>query len=161
MRLLRTRKQPAAAARREGVTSVEVALTLPIFAVLLAGLMEFGHYFMVVHMLNAAARKGAHYGSYEGVTNQQVIDRVNGVVSAAFATSKATVIVKDASVFDTTTVNPDTVNYSSLPAINLPDADTSHCFLVQVSVPYDNVALLPPFWITNGTVIGRAVMRHE
>ncbi len=158
MRSLRTtRTQPA----RRGATAVEVALTLPIFGILLAGLMEFSHYFMVVHTLNAAARSGANYGSYAGVTNDQVIAKVNGVVSGVFSTSKATVIVKDAATFDTTTVNPQTLNYNTLPAIDLSKAATSKPFLVQVSVPYNDVALLPPWWIKNATVTGRAVMRHE
>jgi Flp pilus assembly protein TadG len=154
----RSKHKPA---NRDGATAVEVALTLPIFAILLAGLMEFSHYFMVVHTLNAAARSGANLGSYAGVTNDAVITKVNGVVKGAFATSKATVIVKDASVFDTSTVDPDTLNYNSLPAINLSQAGTSDPFLVQVSVPYDDIAILPPWWIKNATVTGRAVMRHE
>lgn len=160
MRLL-TRRPARSHARREGATTVEVALILPIFAVLLAGLMEFSHYFMVVHMLNAAARQGAHLGSFQGVTNTQVTTKVNSIVGAAFNISKATVIVKDASVFDTANVNPSTLNYTTLPSVDLTQSKTSDIFLVQVTVPYDNVALLPPFWIKGATVTGRAVIRHE
>lgn len=155
-RILRRRETP-----RDGTTAVEVALTLPIFGILLAGLMEFSHYFMVVHMLNGAARRGALLGSYEGTTNTQVIDKVKTVVAGALNSGNATVSVKDASVFDTANVDPSTLNYNSLPDVNLPSLDTTDCFLVQVSVPYDDVALLPPFWIKNATVTGRAVMRHE
>lgn len=155
-RILSRRAKP-----REGTTTVEVALTLPIFGILLAGLMEFSHYFMVVHMLNGAARRGALLGSYEGTTNTQVINKVQTIVSAALNTANATVSVKNAAVFDTANVNPNTLNYNSLPDVNLPSLDTTDCFLVQVAVPYDNVALLPPFWIKNATVTGRAVMRHE
>lgn len=147
--------------RRDGTSAVEVALTLPIFGVLLAGLMEFTHFYMVVHMLNAAARQGAHLGSYQGVTNAQVTTTVQRVVSAAFNTPKATVIVRDASAFDAANVNPKTLNYNALPAVDLTKCKTSDCFLVQVTVPYDDVALLPPFWIKGATVTGRAVMRHE
>lgn len=155
-RILRRRAAP-----RDGTTAVEVALTLPVFGILLAGLMEFSHYFMVVHMLNGAARRGALLGSYEGTTNTQVIDKVKTVVAGALNSGNATVSVKDASVFDTANVNPSTLNYSTLPDVNLPTLDTTDCFLVQVSVPYNDVALLPPFWIKNATVTGRAVMRHE
>ncbi len=155
------RRHSRSTTRRDGATTVEVALTLPIFGILLAGLMEFGHYFMVVHTLNAAARQGAHLGSFQGVTNSQVTTKVNAVVSAAFNTTNATVMVRDGSVFDTSNVNPETLNYNTLPAIDLTTAKTSDCFLVQVTVPYDNVALLPPFWIQGATVTGRAVMRHE
>ena len=146
--------------RRDGATTVEVALTLPVFGILLAGLMEFSHYFMVVHTLNGAARRGALLGSYEGVTNSQVTAKVNAIVSAAFNTSNATVIVKDGSVFDTANVNPNTLNYTTLPAIDLTQAETTDCFLVQVSVPYDNVALLPPFWKLVGILQLRAIQRR-
>ncbi len=146
---------------RDGATTVEVALTLPIFGMLMAGLMEFSHYYMVVHTLNAAAREGALLGSYQGTTNTQVSTKVNGIVAAAFNTSKSTTSVKDAKVFDTAGVNPSTVNYNTLPSLDLTQCKTADSFLVQVTVPYDNVALLPPYWIKGATVTGRAVTRHE
>lgn len=147
--------------RRDGTATVEVALTLPIFGLLLAAMMEFTHFFMVVHMLNGAARRGALLGSYEGTTNTEVVSKVQSVVSAAFNTTNAAVLIRDASVFDQAGVNPNSVNYNALPPMDLTQAETTDCFLVQVSVPYDDVALLPPFWIKNATVTGRAVMRHE
>lgn len=146
---------------RRGVTMVETALILPVFALFLASLMEFGHFFLVRHMTNAAARKAANYGCAEGVTNTQVEDMAKSVIGAAYNASKAIVIVRDASVFDTANVNPATLSYDSLPAITLANADTSQFFLVQVKVPYNDIALLPPFWLKNVTVTGRFVMRHE
>lgn len=155
------RKKRPATPHRDGAVTVEMALILPIFAILLAGLMEFSHYFMVVHSLNAAARKGALQGSFTGVTNSQVTQIVDQVVQAAFSTSAATTLIKDGKVFDTSTVDPNTMDYSSLPNADVSKLDTGDCFLVQVSVPYNDVALLSPFWIKNATVTGRAVMRHE
>ena len=146
---------------RDGATAVEVALTLPIFGILLAGLMEFSHYFMVVHTLNAAARKGAHYGSYQGITNAQVTSQVQTTVGAAFAATKATISICDGSSFDTSNFNASTANYNTLPTVDLTQCKTGANFIVQVSVPYNNVALLPPWWIQGATVTGRAVMRHE
>jgi Flp pilus assembly protein TadG len=58
--------------RRRGSTAVEVALTLPIFIMFLAALMEFGHVLFVSHMLKAAAKSGARYGSTDGITTAQV-----------------------------------------------------------------------------------------
>jgi hypothetical protein len=123
--------------------------------------MEFGHFYLVTHMLNSAARQGAHLGSFEGVTTQQVEAKVKQVVQAAINSSKATVLVKNGSVFDTSNVNPGSINYASLPAMNLSTAKTGDCFIVQVQVPYSQVSLLPPFWIKGKTITGRAVMRHE
>lgn len=146
---------------RRAALSVEFALVLPIMGMLLAALMEFGHFYMVVHTLNAAARRGAHLGCHENITTAQVEDRVRGIVGSAVAATAATVRVADASVFDSANMNPSTVNYSTLPTVELSTRKTGDCYMVQVTVPYDNVALLPPFWLKGRTVIGRAVMRHE
>jgi len=155
------RKSSTHQRQRRGVTTVEVALTLPIFAIFLAALMEFNHCFMVSHLLKAAAKSGARFGSTEGGTVQQVQARVQQLVGAAFPSSKATVIVRDASVFDTANFNAAKVSYSSLPTIDLAKAESGHLFLVQVTVPYDQVALLPPFWVKGRTVTGQSVIRHE
>lgn len=140
---------------------VETAIIMPVFVLFLASLMEFGHYFLVRHMTHAAARKAANFGCAEAVTNTQVEDKAKQVIGAAYNASKATVIVRDASVFDTPSVNPATLNYDTLPAITLASAKTSQFFLVQVKVQYKDVALLPPFWLSAATITGRSVMRHE
>lgn len=146
---------------RGGALTVETALVLPVLGILLAGLMEFGHYFMVLNTLNSAAREGVQIGCYEEVTSAQVAAKINKVVAAALNVSQVTVSVRDGSVFDTANVNPANINYETLPLKEVSTCKRGDCFLAQVSVPYNNVALLPPFWLKNKTVIGRAVMRHE
>lgn len=147
--------------RREGAYTVETALTLPVLGILLAGLMEFGHYFLIVHTLNSAARFGAQVGCYEEVTSAQVTAKVQQIVGSALNTGQVTVSVRDASIFDTANVNASTADYDNLALKEVSTCKRGDCFLVQASVPYDNVALLPPFWLKNRTVVGRAVMRHE
>ncbi len=123
--------------------------------------MEFGHVIFVSNMLKAAAKSGARYGATVGVTNAQVTARVQQIVGSAFNATKATVLVRSASVFDTSNVTPSTINYNSLPAIDLTQANQGDLYIVQVTVPYNSVALLPPFWVKNRTVTGQSVMRHE
>ena len=147
--------------RRCGSSAVEVALTLPIFIMFLAALMEFSHVFMVSHMLKAAAKAGARYGSAPGVTTAQVQAKVQQIVTSSIKAGKATIAVKNAAVFDTATVNPSSIKYTSLPAIELSSAAQGDLFVVQVTVPYDQVALLPPFWVKGRTVTGQSVLRHE
>jgi Flp pilus assembly protein TadG len=153
--------RPAPPVSHRGVTIVETALIMPIFVLFLAALMEFGHFFLVRHMTNAAARKAASYGCAEGITSTQVINKAKEVINAAYNANKATIIVRDASVFDSTSVNPSSLNYDGLPSITLESAETSQFFLVQVKVNYKDVSILPPFWLSGATVIGRSVMRHE
>ena len=152
------RSEPLAG--RRGAVTVEVALTLPVFAIFLAGLMEFGHVFMVSNTLNAAARSGARLGAVEGVTTSQVLSRVNTVVSKTFPSGKATAIVRDASVFDTAGVNPTTINFDTLPSKDLSTAKTGDLFAVQVRVSYTSVAL-PPYWFNGQNITGMALVRHE
>jgi Flp pilus assembly protein TadG len=147
--------------RRCGTTAVEVALTLPIFIMFLAALMEFSHAMFVSHMLKAAAKSGARYGSTDGVTTAQVQDKVQQILNSSIKPGKASILIRDASVFDTANVNASTINSSTLPNVELSTIEQGHLYIVQVTVPYSQVALLPPFWVKNYTVSGQSVLRHE
>jgi hypothetical protein len=116
---------------------------------------------MCTATLTAAAKDGARFGSLDGVTTQQVIDRVKARVNAAFRSTNATVLVKDAATYESAGTNPANVNVSNLPSIELNDADTRHLFIVRITVPYNQVAIMPPFWAKNLTLHGDSVMRHE
>ncbi|QDT52838.1 TadE-like protein [Caulifigura coniformis] len=144
-----------------GATIVETAIVLPVFLTFLFGVIEFGHAFMCNATLTAAAKDAARYGSVDGVTSQQVIDRVKARINGAFKSSKATVLLKDAATYELTTTNPSTVNVSNLPNIELSTTDSRHLFIVRVTVPYDQIAIMPPFWARGLTLHGDSVMRHE
>ena len=77
------------------------------------------------------------------------------------APGDATVLIKDGSDFDTPGFDPTGLNYAALPNIEVEDADPKQLFIVRIEVPYNDVAILPPFWIKNITLSGQAVMRHE
>lgn len=145
---------------RSGAYIVEFSLVVPVFVMLLVGIMEFGHAYMVVATINGAAKAGARLGGIEGVTTQQVRDRVSQTVSTAIRTSNATIHVKDATVFDTDPL-AENVDYAALPDIELASATERQLFVVRVEVPYNDVALLPPFWIKDFRLVGQSVMRHE
>lgn len=147
--------------RRRGTSAVEVALTLPVFIMFLAAMMEFGHAMFVSHMLKAAAKSGARYGSTDGVTTAQVQAKVQQIIASSMKASAVTVLIRDASVFDTANVTPSTINYANLPNVELSNIDQGHLYIVQVSVPYSQVALIPPYWVKNYTVTGQSVLRHE
>jgi len=137
-----------------------VAVTLPVFLVFAVGLMEFGHAMMVVNSLDNAARRAARYGAVDGITTAQTTTRAQSLMSSSIRVVP-TVLVKDASVFDTAGYNATSINVSSLPNKELSTASDDQMFIVRISVPYNNVALLPPFWVKNITLTGQAVMRHE
>ena len=156
-----TTPNPKRPLRRRGSSAVEVALTMPFFIMFLAALMEFSHVLFVSHMLTSAAKSGARYGATDGVTSAQAQVRVQQIVAKVIKAGKATVLVRDASVFDTANVKPGSINYSTLPTVELSTLEQGHLYIVQVTVPYSQVALLPPFWVKNRTVTGQSVLRHE
>jgi Flp pilus assembly protein TadG len=146
---------------RRAATAVEVAMVLPMFLLLLLGLFEFGHAYMTTELLKAAATAAARRGVADGRTTTDVLEKASEVLSAGFDASKATVFVKDASLFDSPSV--------TLPSswVDLDDAEVSELdprslFVVRIEVPYNDIALLPTGWLTSGiTLSGQAVMRHE
>lgn len=156
-----SRKNKPQQHRRRGATVVEMAVVLPVFGIFLAGLMEVGHAYMVMQVMNSAAKQAARVGAVEGKTSQNVQDKAESIFSAAFNPVQATVYVKDASVFDTPSFDPSGISYDGLPDIELSEAEARQLFIVRVEVDYDDVSLLPPFWIHNVTLSGMAVMRHE
>lgn len=160
-RRTQNRQSPQQPPARTGAVLVENAIVCSIFGVFLAGIMEFGHAYMVLNTMNAAAKRAARYGSTDGVTTAQVKTMVNNIMNSAFKASQAKVLVKDASLFDSTSVSPKSINYDGLSDIELATAKRQQMYVVRVSVPYNNVALLPPFWVKNTTLKVQAVMRHE
>lgn len=145
---------------RRGATIVEMAVVVPVFAIFLAAIMEFGHAFLVVGTLNAAAKQAARHGAVEGISTADVIAKANGILGAALDTTSATVLVKDASIFDAETL-PETIEYDELPNIEVNSADRRQLYVVRIEVDYDDVAIMPPFWAKDVRLVGQSVMRHE
>ena len=138
-----------------------MAIVLPVFGVFLAGLMETGHALMVMDVLNSAAKQAARLGALEGKTTAQVMTLAQDKISGAVTPGDATVMIKNGSDFDTPGFDPTGLDYASLPDIEVLDAESKELFIVRIEVPYNDVAILPPFWIKNITLSGQAVMRHE
>jgi Flp pilus assembly protein TadG len=147
--------------QRAGAVLVETALVVSVFAIVMAGVIEFGHVYLVVGTISAAARGGARTGAVEGVSTAEVRAETERLLGASFNKNFATIQVKDASVFDQPSLDPATINYSSLPDVEVKNLDTGQLFLVRVEVPYEAVALMPPFWAKGITLRSQAVMRHE
>jgi Flp pilus assembly protein TadG len=146
---------------RSGTTIVEMALVLPVFFLFVFAIIEFGHAYLVIGTMTAAVKKAARIGAADGVTTDDVITNVEESLGAAIDLSNATIMVKDASVFDTDGVDADSISFDGLPDLELTDAEDTQLFVVRIEVPYDDVALLPPFWAGGMTLHSESVMRHE
>lgn len=146
---------------RRGAAAVEMALVLPVFFLFIFSLIEFGHVFMLVNTLNAAAKQAARLGVADGVSTQEVTDRVQQILSRAIDTTNATVMVKSGATFEQGTTASNSFDYATLPDMELESASPRELFVVRIEVPYEEVALLPPFWVRDLRLYGQAVQRHE
>jgi Flp pilus assembly protein TadG len=122
---------------------VEVALVLPVFVLLVFGLLECSRLGMVSVILTTAAREGCRVAVIDGNTNTDVTNRINQILSSSNITGVTTTQVPT----DCTTVksgdNPNTVQ-------------------ITLNVPYRQVSWLPtPYLFNSVTVTGTATMSSE
>lgn len=146
---------------RQGAVLVEFALVSSLFAMFLAMIVELSHVYLVINTLNAAAKRAARYGVVEDIPTADVIEKAKTYLGASFNRERATISVLDGSVFDTPGFAADSLDPATLPALELLKAESRQLFVVRIEVPYDEVALFPPFWLHNLTLTGQSVIRHE
>jgi hypothetical protein len=153
------RRQP----ERRGTALVETSVVLPVFFILIFGFIEFGHCFMTIHTLNSAARKAARLGVGENATTEQVAARAKEILGAAINTDLEgiQVMVKDASVFDQANMDPSEISYDELQDIEVSAIEPRQLFLVRIQVPYSEVGIMGPRWMSSLNLYGQAVMRKE
>jgi Flp pilus assembly protein TadG len=145
-----------------GTAAIETAFVLPVYLLLLFGIAEFGHAQLIINLLNSACRNGARVGSTEGTSTADVVAKVNQTVGTAVPTSKITVYVKDASVFDSGGTTPTTDSaLEALTNLEVANADPRQMFMVRAKVSYNDISLVPMPFLKNMTLDAQAFMRHE
>jgi Flp pilus assembly protein TadG len=131
---------------RRGATAVEFALVAPLFFVLVLGIIEFGRAFMVIELLNEAARQGCRQAIIEGTSSAQIKQTAtNFLTSVGINGEVAGVSVNDAPV--------DTVEAQNMPAYTE--------MTVMVTVPVNSVTWVPNGIFPTGTLKGQYTMRRE
>jgi Flp pilus assembly protein TadG len=78
------RKQSASSASQRGVLTVELAIILPVFGILLLGVLELGGIAHDYQILQNAAREGAQFAARSS-------NRTTGMTSGEIATIQATI----------------------------------------------------------------------
>ncbi|MEZ6062706.1 MAG: TadE/TadG family type IV pilus assembly protein [Planctomycetaceae bacterium] len=148
---------------RAGAVLVETAVVLPIFFTFIFAFIEFGHCFMTIHTLNSAARRAARLGVAEDTTTDDVHTLAHQILDSAIDADleNVQIWIKDASIFDTPNVETESIDYEDLDDIEVADIETRQLFLVRIQVPYSEVGILGPRWITSLNLYGQAVMRKE
>ena len=138
--------------RRSGAAVVEAALVLPIFFVVILGIIEFGRAFMVLQLLQNATRECARKavtGAYTTAT-----------VTAALKSELQTAGLDPTKVTVTVIVTVDPAN----PAVannEVANATTKDLVAVTSSILFSNVALTPGAYLQGKTLKAACTMRHE
>lgn len=132
--------QPGVFACRSGAAAVEFAAVVPVFFLLIFGMIEYGRMVMVQQILTNAAREGARVGVLDTSTAADVSAAANQYLTAANINSA------------TITVSP---NPPSSAASGSPVS-------VTVAVGFNQVSWLPsPFYLGGTTMSYTATMRRE
>ncbi len=141
--------------RRSGVAATEMALVLPLLAVLVLGMFELSRAIQVRQILTDAARKGCRTGIIYQYGNSDIINDVTEVMQLnGFGTSQfnptgspslgaITIIVTDP-------------NGNTLP--DALDATPGSTVSVQVSIPSSSVRWVTAVWLTDSTYISDLVV---
>jgi Flp pilus assembly protein TadG len=137
---------------RSGTALVETALVLPIFVLIVLGIVEFGRAFMVANLLAEAARQGARSAIVPGSENSAIIEEVKSRVSEMASVSADFVEVEI-----TVTAHPTNAD----PQNDLGDTQKRDLVNVSVAVPFSKVNVMPIEWLKTTNLRGSCSMRHE
>lgn len=138
--------------KRRGAALVEAALVLPIFFVVVLGIIEFGRAFMISQVLQNAAREGCRKAVTGSYTSAQVVTDMKSQLTAAgvnAANLTCSIVV---------TVDP------SNPAVannEVANATTKDLVAVTISIPFSKVQLIPGKYLAGKTLTAKSTMRHE
>lgn len=131
---------------------VETALVLPIFVMIVLGIVEFGRAFMVANLLAESARHGARIAILPGSTNSEVVAEVKSRVSALVSVSEEFVDVDI-----TVTAHPQNPTSNG----ELDESVKRDLVTVAVAVPFSKVNVAPIEWLNSTDLKGSCSMRHE
>lgn len=127
--------------RRRGAAVVEFAIVVPIFILLVFGMIEFGRMVMVHQLLAGAAREGARQAIVNGATAGDVEQTVRNYLTST------SVDGQEASV----NVTPDPATASPGTAVT-----------VETGIAFEKASWLPaPFFLQEVTLNAASTMRHE
>lgn len=138
--------------RRCGAAVVEVAFVLPIFLMVVWGIIEFGRAMMVGQMVTNAARHGVRIAVIDGSTNDTVRTAVTEFLVSSLGVDAGAVDI-------TISVDPAPGNID--PGDNLIAAQSKDLCQIRVAVPYDEVSYLAGQFLRGADLVGQCTMRHE
>lgn len=137
---------------RRGAALVEMALVLPVFMMVLLGIIEFGRALWVANMVTNAAREATRMAVLDGSTNADVTQTAKDFLASTLSVGGTDVSVAIA-------ITPADGNPN--PAGECANANTRDLIDITITVPFDKVSLIPGDYLAGKNLVGRSAMRHE
>jgi Flp pilus assembly protein TadG len=137
---------------RRGAAMVEMALVMPLFFMVVLGIMEFGRAMMVSNLVTNAAREGARMAVIDGSSNSDVTNSINTFLNQSTGVSAADV---------TTTITVTAAAGNPSPGNEVGNARMRDLITVKVQVPFNSVMLIPGKYLAGKQLVGQSAMRHE
>ena len=138
MNHFRLRKKTTQAAPRSGTAVVEMAMVLPLFFILIMGIVEFGRAMMCMQVLTNAAREGARACAVSPLTTAEVKQICEDYAEGSGVAGVSVTVSPD----PTTVIRGEPV-------------------VVTVFVDFADVAFMPPFYTKNTVLSSKSTMRKE
>ena len=152
MKIVRSKRALQNKKKRCAAAIVEAALVLPIFFMVILGIVEFGRAMMVSQLLTNSAREGVRLAIVSGTTNSECETAIKDFLTSNLGITNADITV-------TITVTP--ANGNPDPSNNVANANTRDLCSIQVLVAFDKVSFAPPTYLTSQNLIGQCAARHE
>lgn len=138
--------------QRCGAAMVEMAVVLPVFFLVVLGIIEFGRAMMVSQMVTNSAREATRLAIIDGQTNTTVTTWVKDFLATTVGVASTDVTV-------TITVvaaegNPNPLN-------QIGNAKSRDLVTVNVSLPFDKVSYIPGSYLNGKNLSAKSAMRHE
>lgn len=135
------------AMQRRGVSTVEMALVLPVFVVSMLGVIEVARGMMMIQVLENAARTGVRMAVLENTTNTQVTSSVQSLVQNTTSVTPANVTV--------------TIGVNGSNSAALSTAKPGDTISVSVAVQIAAASWVPPSYLKGKTLTALCTMPHE
>lgn len=121
--------------KRRGAALVETAIVLPVFFLVVLGIIEFGRAFMVMQLVNTAAREAARSAISDGTNNEEVKAMVEDLVANTVS------VTRDKVMFDVEITeypgNPETSD-------EIANAHKRDTIKIDVSVDFAHTSFITP-----------------
>ena len=137
---------------RLGAVLVETAIALPVFFLIVFGIVEFGRAMMVTQLLANACREGARLAIVDGYTNNDVTDYVNDFLVDTLKVNTQHVTVS-------ITITPATGNTTT--GNDITAAQRRDLITVRADVPFDEVSYIAGKYLAGKTLRSETTMLRE